>query len=107
MTCVPSRRHEHLVPDLTRRLARELDLPFLEVVTLIGSPAPQQTMHNSAQQVRNVVAAFRVVDEVPPGPVLLVDDLVDSRWTLTAVGRLLRLAGSGPVFPVALASATG
>ena len=64
-------------------------------------------MQNSAQQVSNVVAAFHVVDGVPNGPVLLVDDIVDSRWTLTVVGRLLRLAGSGPVFPVALASATG
>ena len=107
VTCVPSRRSEHLVPDLARRVAGELGLPFLEVLAPIGSPAPQKTMQNSAQQVRNVVAAFHVVDEVPSGPVLLVDDLVDSRWTLTVVGRLLRLAGSGPVFPVALASAAG
>ena len=27
------------------------------------------------------------------GPVLLVDDLVDSRWTLTVAGALLRQAG--------------
>jgi ATP-dependent DNA helicase RecQ len=39
--------------------------------------------------------------------VLLVDDLVDSRWTMTEVGRLLRAAGSGPVFPLALASTLG
>ena len=30
---------------------------------------------------------------VPAGPVLLVDDTVDSRWTLTEVGALLRDAG--------------
>jgi ATP-dependent DNA helicase RecQ len=38
--------------------------------------------------------------------VFLVDDLVDSRWTLTVVGRLLRRAGSGPVVPLALARRT-
>ena len=107
VTCVPSQRNEHLVPDLARRVAAELGLPFLEVLTPIGSPAPQNAMQNSAQQVSNIVAAFHVGHEVPSGPVLLVDDIVESRWTLTVVGRLLRLAGSGAVFPVALASATG
>jgi ATP-dependent DNA helicase RecQ len=104
---VPSRRNRGLVPELAQRVARALDLPFLEVVTAMGNPAPQKTMQNSAQQVRNVVDAFRVDREVPSGPVLLVDDIVDSRWTLTIVGRLLRLSGSGPVFPVALVSAAG
>ena len=42
---------------------------------------------------------------VPDGPVLLVDDLVDSGWTLTWAGSLLRGAGSGPVHPFALAAA--
>jgi ATP-dependent DNA helicase RecQ len=39
--------------------------------------------------------------------VLLVDDLVDSRWTITAVAGLLLVAGAGPVFPFALADAAG
>ena len=38
------------------------------------------------------------------GAVLLVDDLVDSRWTLTVAARALRRAGSGPVLPFVLAS---
>jgi ATP-dependent DNA helicase RecQ len=44
---------------------------------------------------------------VPSGPVLLVDDLVDSRWTLTELAGVLRQAGSGPVYPVVVASAYG
>jgi ATP-dependent DNA helicase RecQ len=36
--------------------------------------------------------------------VLLVDDVVDSGWTLTVLAALLRQAGSGPVLPLALAS---
>ena len=64
-------------------------------------------MENSAQQVRNLDGVFEIDadTEVPPEPVLLVDDLVDSRWTLTLVAQLLRQAGSGPVFPIALADA--
>ncbi|GAB7304654.1 hypothetical protein MAFF212519_25330 [Clavibacter michiganensis] len=38
-----------------------------------------------------------------PRPVLLVDDLVDTRWTLTVAGRLLRKAGATRVLPFALA----
>jgi ATP-dependent DNA helicase RecQ len=43
---------------------------------------------------------------VLPGPVLLVDDLVDTRWTLTVAGSLLRTHGSGEVHPFALAVAS-
>ena len=62
-------------------------------------------MENSAQQAGNVYGAFAVVEPVPATPVLLIDDIVDSRWTLTVVGVLLREAGSGVVFPFVLAKA--
>lgn len=42
----------------------------------------------------------------PNGPVLLVDDVVDSGWTLTTIAALLRQAGSGCVYPAALATAS-
>jgi ATP-dependent DNA helicase RecQ len=64
-------------------------------------------MENSAQQARNVEGVFAIRGTVGEGPVLLVDDIVDSRWTVTTIGVLLREAGSGPVFPVALATAAG
>ena len=68
---------------------------------------PQKTMQNSQQQYRNVRDAFEITGEVPSGPVLLVDDMVDSRWTLTVVGLLLREAGAGLVLPFALADTAG
>jgi ATP-dependent DNA helicase RecQ len=39
------------------------------------------------------------------GPVLLVDDVVDSRWTLTVAARELRLAGAEAVLPLVLGTA--
>jgi ATP-dependent DNA helicase RecQ len=39
---------------------------------------------------------------LPTGSVLLIDDMVDSRWTMTVASWLLRRAGSGEVFPLAL-----
>ena len=68
---------------------------------------PQKAMHNSFGQHRNVRDAFEVRGAVPSGPVLLVDDIVDSRWTFTAIGGKLRAAGAGPVFPFALADTAG
>ena len=46
---------------------------------------------------------FETVGTMPAGPVLLVDDMVDSRWTMTMAGWVLRRHGSGPVYPLALA----
>jgi ATP-dependent DNA helicase RecQ len=67
-------------------------------------------MQNSVLQLENARARLSLpVDaaaRMPAGAVLLVDDLVDSRWTLTVAGSLLRGAGAGPVLPFALAEAS-
>ncbi|MFH1011760.1 MAG: recombinase RecQ, partial [bacterium] len=61
----------------------------------------------SYKQASNLARAFKVdTKQVPPEPVLLVDDMVDSRWTLTVVSALLLEAYSGPVYPLALAMTT-
>jgi ATP-dependent DNA helicase RecQ len=105
VTCVPSMTHPDLVPDLAKRLAAALELPFHDVVRKVAENQPQAAMRNSAQQVRNVWEAFEVANgAVPDGPVLLIDDLADSKWTITVVARTLRLAGAGPVQPFALAT---
>ena len=41
--------------------------------------------------------------EAGSAPVLLVDDLADSRWTMTVAGRELRRAGVAAVLPFVLA----
>ena len=103
VTFVPSRRHPRLVPDFALRLADELGLPCQDVVQKVRDNQPQKSMQNSHQQYRNVAGAFSVEGQVPDGPVLLVDDVVDSRWTMAAIALKLREAGSGPVIPFALA----
>jgi ATP-dependent DNA helicase RecQ len=127
---VPSRRHPELVQDFARRLAERLGLPFLVVLRKRRDNQPQKEMQNGVLQLRNLFDAFEVTGEVPAetlaravqtamrlvrgpasvrvpaGPVLLVDDMVDSGWTLTWLAVLLRLRGSGPVYPFALAKAS-
>lgn len=104
VTCVPSLNHPTLVPDFAKRLANELHLPFIPCVRKTRPTEPQKEMENSYRQAHNLERAFEVTAwRGLGGAVLLVDDMVDSGWTFTVVGALLREAGSGPVFPLALA----
>ena len=105
ITAVPSSRHPELVADFAERLASALGLPFHPVLVKIAETPEQKLMENSAQQMRNVEKAFAVEGACAATPVLLVDDVVDSRWTMTVCGQLLTDAGSGLVFPFALAMA--
>ena len=104
VTAVPSDRSGELVPDLAQRLAARLGVDWIPAITRIIERPPQEAQANSAHQRSNVEGAFAVSHDVRSGAVLLVDDLIDSGWTLTEVGRVLRRAGSGPVVPLALAT---
>ena len=104
VACIPSRRHPNLVPDFARRLAAALNLPFHPVLEKTDDRPAQKQMENSSQQARNVDGSLRIQGNVPAGAVLLVDDMVDSRWTMTVAAYLLLSNGSGPVHPLALAS---
>jgi len=104
VTCVPSLRHPDLVPNFAQRLADALSLPFQKVIARIEERPEQITMANSSQQARNIDGSLAVKErKFPEGPVFLVDDMVNSRWTLTVSSWLLRCYGSGEVWPVALA----
>ncbi len=104
VTCIPSLRHPDLVPNFAGRLAQALNLPFHAVLNKTDARPEQKRMANSAQQARNLDDSLCVSSLPPPeGPVLLVDDMVDSRWTLTVATWLLRKHGSGEVWPIALA----
>ena len=110
VTCVPSRDHPDLVPNFARRLADALGIPFHIVLEDTGRKREQQKwMRNSHWQARNLDGAFRVnarlTGKIYREPVLLVDDMADSRWTMTVCAWLLRTHGAGEVWPLALAKA--
>lgn len=105
VTCVPSHRHPDLVPDFARRLAAALGVPFRAVIEKSRETEPQKHMENRFHQCHNLDGAFVVQAGADiAGPVLLVDDVVDSAWTLTMAAAMLKQAGSGAVFPFALAT---
>ncbi len=110
VVAVGSSRRPALVRSLADRIATIGRLPMLG--TLESTHVPDDSPRgNSAQRVRALHDAFTVPPDVAgaladlTGPVLLVDDLVDSGWTMVLAGRALRRAGASGVLPLALAVA--
>lgn len=105
VTCIPSKRYPELVPSFAKRVADKLKLPFIPVIEKQKETAPQSEQGNSYFQCKNLDGIFNVKDNVKhKEPVLLIDDVIDSGWTLTIASALLRQAGSGLVYPATLTS---
>jgi ATP-dependent DNA helicase RecQ len=98
---IASRTRPLLVGTLGRRISEVGRLPLLGEISSRGLVSAPQ--HNSAQRLRTVTHSLSVDFEVPAGPVLLVDDRIDSGWTMTVGARLLRQAGAAAVLPLTLA----
>jgi ATP-dependent DNA helicase RecQ len=112
LVTISSRSHPLLVASLGARLASIGRLPLLGAVSRTpGHDLAASGSHNSAQRVRALHGTFHLDEALSgelskvSGPVLLVDDLVDSGWTMTMVAQLLRAAGAPAVLPLALAAA--
>lgn len=104
--CVPSLKNPRLVADFAQRLAARLGLPFISAISKVIDNQPQKYQNNRYFQCSNLDGVFAVSQGIPSGPALLVDDVVDSGWTMTVLAALLRRNGCGAVYPVALASST-
>ena len=106
VTCVPSNNHPILVPNFAQLVADRLGIPFHAVVTKVKGNAPQKNQENRFYQCSNLDGVFNVSDITGTGPVLLIDDVIDSGWTMTVVSALLLRAGCSAVLPMALASSS-
>jgi ATP-dependent DNA helicase RecQ len=106
---VPSRSRPRLIASVATGLADAGRLPYLGSLDLADGGPTGGPGGNSAHRLGGVWNGFAVSPAVSAalgtltGPVLLVDDLADSRWTLTVAARLLRQAGAPGVLPFALA----
>lgn len=103
--CVPSLR-SNSVPDFALRLTDHLGLRFVNLLRKSPAP-PQKQMENSSFQCANALHSFSVAEGCPmPERVLLIDDVVDSGWTMTVCGFRLMEAGCKEVYPFALADSS-
>jgi ATP-dependent DNA helicase RecQ len=108
---MPSRTRPLLIDDLGRRIAQVGRLPYAGSIRYVnGGPEPRQ---NSAQRLHALWGALALTESVrgpiarARGPVLLVDDRIETGWTMTVAAKLLREAGVPAVLPLALAVTGG
>jgi ATP-dependent DNA helicase RecQ len=101
---MPSRSRPQLVDSLARGIAEIGKLPYLGELGFANGGPTGGPGGNSAFRVARLWDRFTAEGlDIPDGPVLLVDDLADSRWTLTVAARTLRQAGASAVLPFVLA----
>ena len=107
---IGSRTRPRLIASLVEGISEIGKLPIAGSIDRVideGHAGPS----NSAWRLRAVHDAFGLGDELRarladcPGPVLLIDDFVDSGWTMTVAARMLRQAGAPAVLPLTLALA--
>ncbi|BBY64581.1 RecQ family ATP-dependent DNA helicase [Mycolicibacterium helvum] len=102
-----SDRHPALIASLARELARLGRLTDLGVLRYAAGHRPVGAA-NSAYRVAALDGAWLPPDPAAiaaaGGPVLLVDDLTDTGWTLTMAARVVKEAGAPAVLPLVLAA---
>ncbi|MET8785838.1 MULTISPECIES: RecQ family ATP-dependent DNA helicase [unclassified Streptomyces] len=103
-----SRTRPQLIHSLGARIAEVGRLPLLGSVQYAGD-VPRVPRSNSAQRLKALDGALTVPPELASalreagGPVLLVDDMTETGWTLAVAARMLRRTGAEGVFPLVLA----
>ncbi len=115
VVAMPSRTRPVLISSLGQRIAAIGRLPYLGPLGYAASDGPGRRRHNSAQRLHSLWRALTVPDglgaavktHAAAGPVLLIDDQIDTGWTMTVAAMLLRKAGASGVLPFALAVTTG
>jgi len=105
ITPVTSKRHPKLVPDFAKRLADRLGIGYFEGIKKLDAEE-QKKFENSDGQYKNANNSFEII-QVKKENILLVDDMVDSRWTFTVCTIKMREMGSGDIYPFALANTAG
>ena len=101
---IGSRTRPHQLAQLARRISEIGRLPLLGTLEPQGERPAERA--NSAQRLASVWNGFAEPGfAVPAGPVLVVDDLIDSGWTMTVAARILRRSGATAALPFALAQA--
>jgi ATP-dependent DNA helicase RecQ len=111
---MPSRTRPELITSLGQRISTVGRLPYLGALGYASADGPGPRRHNSAQRLGSLWRALIVPDELrsalkanDSGPVLIIDDQIDTGWTMTVAAMLLRDAGAPAVLPLALAVTTG
>jgi ATP-dependent DNA helicase RecQ len=98
---MPSRRFPALIDSVAQHLGRVGRLPVLDALQTVGRRPTDDAA--SGVRVRELFESLALRPDVRfDGPVLLVDDTVRSRWTMTVAAKLITDAGASSVLPFAI-----
>ena len=106
---MPSRTRPALVRSVASGVASVGRLPYAGELSIVDGGPRGEPGGNSAFRLAGVWGRLEGGAELgaaladTPGPVLLVDDVAASRWTLAVAARALREAGAAGVLPLVLA----
>jgi ATP-dependent DNA helicase RecQ len=101
VVAMPSRRYPSLIGSVAAHLAEVGRLPLVEALRVSG-PAPTDDAASSVRAKDLLYRTELLPDVRFDGPVLLVDDTIRTRWTVTVAGALLADAGATAVLPLAI-----
>ena len=108
---IPSNRRPMLVPEFAQSLAKLLNVEFANILAKKPNEPEQKTLLNSAQQEKNLRDSLYLNSsaiDLSNKHILLVDDIVDSKWTFTIAAELLGITyPSIKVTPFAIADTSG
>lgn len=108
ITYVPSLRSD-IVRKFAENLSTACGLPCVALLSKTDA-LPQKNMENPQHQCENALKSFHLAENVQknqiPQSIILIDDVVDSKWTLTVCGDILCSNGAKTVFPFALADSS-
>jgi len=110
---LPSRTRPTLIASLGQQIAQVGRLPYLGSLAYASDTGTGPRRHNSAQRLQSLWHAFELPEPVREaigaldGPVLVIDDRIETGWTMTVAARLLREASAPAALPLVLAVTTG
>lgn len=109
IVAIPSLNRPNLVSNFAKRLAKELGVEYQDIIYKKENTPQQKTFQNGFYQCQNAMRGFGLKNSIK-GNILMVDDMVDSRWTFAYCAYLLKQGENykdNKVYPFALAKTAG
>lgn len=105
IVAVPSLRRPNLTQNLAKAVAEYNKIEYIEAVVKTSAGDKQSDMLNSIMQEQNIrnTIALQNTEQLQDKIILLIDDTVNSKWTMTVIASEL-LQHANKVYPFALVS---
>jgi len=106
VTCVPSLKNPKLVSEFSKKIALLKNVKFISAIKKVKQNDFQKLQQNSFHQANNLDGVFEINTSELGSSVLLIDDIIDSGWTIAICSALLKYNGVKEVYVLALASSS-